>query len=337
MAKTLRVGINGMGRIGRTLLREYFQRHLTQIEVVAVNSPGDINVYCHLLNRDSVHGKFDYDAVVEGNSLKINGKTVAFYTCTDPAEIPWEKHQVDFVIDATGKFKDKPGLGKHMRGSVKKVMMCAPGKDLDATFVYGINHETYKPDTHNIMSNASCTTNCLAPVAKILQDNWGIKDGFMTTVHAYTSDQALLDGNHKDIRRARAAALSMIPTSTGAAKSLGVVIPELKGKLDGYAIRVPTPNVSMVDLTVTLEKDASVAAVNQAMKQASEGRLKGVLAYNELPLVSVDFVSSRFSSIFDSTLTNMIGRNLKVVSWYDNEAGFSNRVLDVVSYIGTRW
>ncbi len=337
MARTLRVGINGLGRIGRTILREYFQRNLTQIEIVAVNSPGDMNVYTHLLNRDSVHGKFAYDAVLEDNNLIINNKKVAFYGNQDPLEIPWEKHQVDFVIDATGKFKNKSGLGKHLRGTVKKVMMCAPGKDLDATFVYGINHETYNPETHHIFSNASCTTNCLAPVAKIIHDNWGIQDGFMTTIHAYTSDQALLDANHKDIRRARAAALSMIPTSTGAAKSLGVVIPALKGKLDGYAIRVPTPNVSMIDLTVTVEKDTSIQAVNDAMRNASESFLKDILAYNTLQLVSVDFVSSRYSSIFDSTLTNLIGRNLKVVAWYDNEAGFSNRVLDVASYVGSRW
>lgn len=333
----LKVGINGMGRIGRTILREFINRNIQNLEVVAVNSPGDLAGYAHLIQYDSVHGTFGKHVEVQNQKIKIENREIAFYSFTDPREIPWDKHGVDLVIDATGKFKDKAGLGLHLKGSVKKVMMCAPGKDLDLTVVYGINHDSYDHSKHHILSNASCTTNCLAPVARVIQDKWGIRDGFMTTVHAYTSDQHLLDGSHKDLRRGRAAALSMIPTSTGAAKSLGIVIPELKGKLDGFAIRVPTPNVSMVDLTVTLERDTSIEEVNQAMKAASEGFLKGVLAYNTLPLVSSDFTSSRYSSIFDATMTNLIGRNLKVVSWYDNEAGFSNRVLDVASYIGGKF
>jgi len=336
MSKT-RIGINGVGRIGRTLIREYLARAVSNFEIVAINNPGDPGVYAHLLKHDSVHGTYPEAVHLEGNDLSMgHHPIIKFYNEKDPTRIPWEKHQIDIVIDCTGKFKDKEGLGLHKRGSVKKVVMCAPGKNLDATFVMGINNDTYDNSKHHIVSNASCTTNCLAPLAKVLNDKWGIESGFMTTVHAYTSDQVLLDGTHGDYRRARAAALSMIPTSTGAAKAVGEVIPELKGKLDGYAVRVPTPNVSMVDLTAILKKPASKDEINMAMKDASATYLKGILAYCDEPLVSQDFLGTKVSSTLDALLTNVIGNTSKVVAWYDNEVGFSNRVLDLVSFIGER-
>ena len=334
--KKTKIAINGMGRIGRTIIREVISRNIQDLEIVAVNNPGIPDPYVHLLKYDSVHGVFPEDIKLEGDELTVGSRKIKFFAVKDPAEIPWSDYGVEIVIDATGKFKDSESLGKHKRGSVKKVIMCAPGKNLDGTFVMGINHESYSNDSHHIISNASCTTNCLAPVAKVIQDNWGIENGFMTTVHAYTSDQQLLDGSHLDLRRARAAGLSMIPTSTGAAKAVGLVIPELKGKLDGFAVRVPTPNVSMVDLTVTIQKDASIEEVNKAMKEASQGSLKNILAYNDGPLVSTDFNGMRESSAYDSTMTNMIGRNLKVIAWYDNEVGFSNRVIDLASYVAEK-
>jgi glyceraldehyde 3-phosphate dehydrogenase len=332
---TIKVGINGMGRIGRTVLREIINRN-ENIEVTAVNNPGDISPYIHLIKYDSVHGQapFEIDFKEGASEFSINNKTIAFHGIKDPAEIPWSEGSVDIVIDATGIFKDKEGLGRHLQGGVKKVIMCAPGKDLDGTFVVGINHQTYDPKNHNIISNASCTTNCLSPVAKVLNDTFGIENGFMTTVHAYTSDQQLLDGSHTDFRRARAAAVSMIPTTTGAAKAVGMVIPELTGKLDGFAIRVPTPNVSLVDLNVNLKKKATIEEINQALTQASHKELKGVLKTEELPLVSIDFTGMRESSCVDLQLTNVIDGMAKVVSWYDNEAGFSNRVIDLAKYIG---
>lgn len=331
----IRVGINGMGRIGRTILREVFNRGLeNEIEIVAVNNPGTPSQYVHLLKYDSVHGRFNGDIHLEGQDLSVKGKSIVFTGIKDPSEIPWGDHGVQVVIDATGIFKDKEGLSKHLHGTVKKVVMCAPGKGLDATFVMGINNNTYDNKTHHVISNASCTTNCLAPVAKVLHEVFGIENGFMTTVHAYTSDQLLLDGSHSDPRRARAAALSMIPTTTGAAKTVGEVIPELKGKLDGYSVRVPTSNVSMVDFTVNLKKAASKEEVNKALKEASMGPLQGILEYTEEELVSSDFNGMRSSSCVDSTLTNVIGNNVKVVAWYDNETGFSNRVIDLVNFIG---
>ncbi|MCO4794213.1 MAG: type I glyceraldehyde-3-phosphate dehydrogenase [Bacteriovoracaceae bacterium] len=333
---TTRIGINGMGRIGRTVLREIINRNEGKIEVVAVNNPGNSDEYIHLLKYDSVHGKFGAEVKFEDDTININGKSIKFYSERDPSAIAWSDQQVDVVIDATGVFKDKDGLGKHLSGTVKKVIMCAPGKDLDGTFVVGINHEDYSPADHNIISNASCTTNCLAPVAKVLNDKFGIKSGLMTTIHAYTSDQQLLDGSHRDPRRARAAAMSMIPTTTGAAKAVGLVIPELKGKLDGYAVRVPTPNVSMVDLTVSLNTAATEAEINAALKEASNSSLKGVLRYEEELLVSIDFCGMRESSCVDSTLTNVVDDKVKVVAWYDNEAGFSNRVIDLATYVGSK-
>ena len=332
----IRVGINGMGRIGRTVLREFFNREVEEFEIVAVNSPGHPEDYVHLLKYDSIHGKFNADiSIQDGHILNVNGSKITFHKYKDPTEIPWSHDKVDIVIDATGIFKDKKGLGKHLSGTVKKVIMCAPGKDLDGTFVMGINHEDYDSEKHNIISNASCTTNCLAPVAKVLNDAFGIESGFMTTVHSYTGDQNILDSSHSDKRRARAAAVSMIPTTTGAAKAVGLVIPELQGKLDGFAIRVPTPNVSLVDLNVTLKKDVTIEDVNSALKEAAAGSLNGILGYEEEELVSVDFMGMRESSCLDASLTNVLnGTNVKVVTWYDNEAGFSNRVIDLAIYIG---
>jgi glyceraldehyde 3-phosphate dehydrogenase len=338
--KTINIGINGMGRIGRTILRALIKRQLagldTDIQIVAVNNPGDHLPYVHLLKYDSLHGKMPCEVKYEAQKLFINGKTIQFFNSMKPTEIPWSDYKIDVVIDATGVFKDKAGLSQHLKGSVKKVIMCAPGKDLDGTFVMGINHETYKPDQHHIISNASCTTNCLAPIVKVMNDQFGIENGFMTTVHAYTSDQNLLDNSHSDLRRSRAAAMSMIPTSTGAAKALGEVIPEMTGKLDGYAVRVPTPDVSMVDLTINLSKQADKKSINEAMKKASEGYLKGILGYTDEELVSIDFMGKTESSYFDSKLTNVIGKTAKIISWYDNEVGFSNRVLDLAKYIGQK-
>ena len=333
---TTRIGINGMGRIGRTILREIFNRNESNVEIVAVNNPGSPNEYIHLLKHDSVHGRFNAEVKLEGDLLSINGNSIKFFSERDPSNIAWSDYQVDVVIDATGVFKDKEGLGKHLGGTVKKVIMCAPGKDLDGTFVVGINHEEYSNENHNIISNASCTTNCLAPVAKVLNDKFGIESGLMTTIHAYTSDQQLLDGSHRDKRRARAAALSMIPTTTGAAKAVGLVIPELKGKLDGYAVRVPTPNVSMVDLTVSLKNKATAEEINAALKEASESNLKGVLGYEADELVSIDYCGMRESSCVDASLTNVVDDKVKVVSWYDNEAGFSNRVIDLAKFVGSK-
>ena len=336
----IKVGLNGFGRIGRTILREFYRQkaagHQFCYDIVAINNPGNINTYAHLLEFDSVHKHFTLHADVENNSLIIKGNKIAFFQQRNPNEIPWADLGVQIVIDCTGIFKDLAGLSQHLNSSVKKVIMCAPGKKLHGTFVYGINHESYDPINHHVISNASCTTNCLAPVAKVLDEKFGIINGFMTTVHAYTSDQNLLDNSHSDLRRARAAALSMIPTTTGAAKALGEVIPSLAGKLDGYAVRVPTPDVSMVDLTVNLSKPISKMAINEAMKEASETYLKNILAYTSKELVSIDFMGWPYSSIFDSLLTNTIGQSAKIVSWYDNEVGFSNRVLDLTNYVGSK-
>jgi glyceraldehyde 3-phosphate dehydrogenase len=340
--KTVKIGVNGVGRIGRTILRAYFDRIDrgldTHLEVVGINNPGDPTPYIHLLRYDSLHGKLkgEFSFNAEAREISYNGRKIKFFDSRNPEEIPWGSLGTQIVIDCTGVFKDKAKLGLHMRDSVKKVIMCAPGKDLDGTFVMGINSEKYDGTKHHIISNASCTTNCLAPVVKVLHENFGIVNGLMTTVHAYTSDQNLLDNSHSDLRRARAAAMSMIPTSTGAAKALGEVIPEMLGKLDGYAVRVPTPDVSMVDLTVTLEKKASKAEINEAMKKASEGALKGILGYTEEELVSIDYMGATESSYFDSKLTNVIGNTAKIVSWYDNEVGFSNRVVDLANFIGQK-
>lgn len=338
--KKVKVGINGFGRIGRTLVREFFRQKSMgknhSYEIVAVNNPGKIETYAHLLEHDSIHRHFNLKVSNDSNSLTVQGENISFYQQRNPSEIPWNERGVQMVIDCTGALKDFDSLSLHLRNDVKKVIMCAPGKKLHGTFVFGINHDKFDPIKHHIISNASCTTNCLAPVAKVLDEEFGIIHGFMTTVHAYTSDQNLLDNSHSDLRRARAAALSMIPTTTGAAKALGEVLPNLSGKLDGYAVRVPTPDVSMVDLTVNLSKPATKESINSAMKKASETSLKNVLSYCTKELVSMDFMGSHYSSIFDSQLTNVIGPCAKVVAWYDNEVGFSNRVLDLANYVGEK-
>lgn len=340
--KTVKIGVNGVGRIGRTVLRAYFDRLAIDknlnIEIVAINNPGETKPYIHLLKYDSLHGKLtgDFSFNTESSEISYLGRKIKFFGVKNPEEIDWSAYGAQVVIDCTGIFKDKSKLGLHMRGTVKKVIMCAPGKDLDGTFVMGINNEKYDSDKHHIISNASCTTNCLAPVVKVLHENFGIINGLMTTIHAYTSDQNLLDNAHEDLRRARSAALSIIPTSTGAAKALGEVIPEMIGKLDGYAVRVPTPDVSMVDLTVTLEKKVTKAEINEAMKKAANGNLKGILGYTEEELVSMDYVGATESSILDAKLTNVIGNTAKIVSWYDNEVGFSNRVIDLANFIGQK-
>ncbi len=333
----IRVGVNGMGRIGRTIVREWISRNLADFEIVAVNNPGITSQYVHLTKYDSVHGVHPSHIRLEGNTLKIDNKNIHFFSEMDPSKIAWSDHNVDIVIDGTGVFKDKKQLSKHIQGSVKKVIMCAPGKDLDGTFVMGINHKDYSPSDHDVISNASCTTNCLAPVAKVLNDVFGIENGFMTTIHAYTLDQMTLDSSHPDLRRARAAAINMIPTTTGAAKATGLVIPELLGKLDGYAVRVPTADVSMVDLTVNLKKTASIEEINNAFREASDSSLKDILGYCDLPLVSQDFRGRRESSIVDSQMTQVIGNTAKIVSWYDNEVGFSNRVIDLAQYLGSKF
>ena len=335
MSAKTRIGINGLGRIGRTILRELQKRqeHFSDIDIVAANNPGDHQMITHLMKYDSLHGTLDKVSYSDG-FLTVGNSKMKLFATRKPEEIDWSSQEVDIVIDATGVFKDKTGLSRHLHGSVKKVIMCAPGKDLDATFVYGVSHETYDPKSHHVISNASCTTNCLAPVAKVLNDAFKIKTGLMTTIHAYTSDQNILDGNHRDLRRARAAAMSMIPTSTGAAKAVGLVLPELAGKLDGFAVRVPTPDVSMVDLTFESEKAPGVDEINQAIKEASQGSLKGILSYSDEELVSVDFLGNPHSSIFDSKLTSTSGNLAKIISWYDNEVGFSNRILDLAQYVG---
>ena len=337
MAK-IKIGINGIGRIGRTLIRQLFSSPSDLIEITAVNNPGDPTIYTHLIKHDSVHSTFAGNVHFSENTLYINESPIKFFTEKDPSRIPWSEAGVEVVIDATGKFKSKEDLSKHIRDSVKKVVLCAPGaKDIDHTIVMGINHSDYNPSTHDVVSNASCTTNCLAPVAKVLNDSFGIENGFMTTVHAYTSDQRLLDHSHSDLRRARAAAMSMIPTTTGAAKAIGLVIPELAGKLDGYAVRVPTPNVSMVDFTVNLKSDTTKEEVNQKLKEAASSHLSGILNVTDEELVSNDYNGSTYSSIVDAPLTNMVTpRSLKLVVWYDNESGFSNRVINLTELIASK-
>lgn len=334
---TINLGINGLGRIGRTVIREFEKRKAEglypNVAITAVNNPGDPKSFINLIKYDSLHGRFPGEVSLSGNTLACGNSQMTIFSEKNPSEIDWTSAKVDIVIDATGIFKNKDSLSKHLKGTVKKVMMCAPGDNLDGTFVFGINHKEYDSKKHTIVSNASCTTNCLAPVAKVLDEVFGIEAGFMTTIHAYTGDQNILDSSHKDPRRARAAAMNMIPTSTGAAKAVGLVLPQLAGKLDGYAVRVPTPDVSMVDLTVTLKKPVTIETINAAMKEAANGELKGVLAYEEQPLVSIDFMGNPNSSIFDSLLTNVIGNQAKIVTWYDNEVGFSNRVLDLANHI----
>jgi len=325
----IKVGINGYGRIGRNILRALYESGRTDIEIVALNDLGDAETNAYLTRHDTAHGPFPKDVKVDGGNLIIEGDKIHVFAVRNPAEIPWKDHGVDVVLECTGLFTSKAKAGAHLTGGAKKVIISAPGeKDVDATVVYGVNNDTLKA-AHTVISNASCTTNCLAPMAKVLNDKIGIVNGLMTTVHAYTNDQVLTDVFHKDLRRARAAAQNMIPTKTGAAAAVGLVLPELNGKLDGYAIRVPTINVSIVDLSFVAARDTTVDEINAALKAASEsGPLKGILGYNTAPLVSSDFNHDPRSSIFDGTLTKVSGRLVKASSWYDNEWGFSNRMLD---------
>lgn len=328
---TTKVGINGFGRIGRLAYRTMVDD--PEIEVVAVNDLGDVKTMAHLLKYDSVHGKAFNDVEVVEDGFIADGHKVIVLSERNPADLPWGELGVDVVIESTGLFTDGEKAKAHLEAGAKKVIISAPGKNVDKTIVMGVNDEDYDKATDNIVSNASCTTNCLAPVAKVLMDNFGIKRGYMNTIHAYTNDQKILDLPHKDLRRARAAAMSMIPTTTGAARAVALVLPELKGKLDGFATRVPTPDGSMVDLTVELEKPVTKEEINNAMKNAAEGELKGILEYQEDPIVSIDIVDDPHSSIFDSGLTMVMGDEsdmVKVVAWYDNEWGYSNRIKDLV-------
>ena len=328
----VRVGINGFGRIGRNVFRASLSSR--EIEIVAVNDITDARTLAHLLKYDSVLGKLDAQVEAKEGMLVVNGKEVKVFAEKDPSKLPWKELGVSVVVESTGLFLDREKAGKHIEGGAKKVIITAPAKDPDVTIVLGVNDNMYRPESHNIISNASCTTNCLAPVAKVLADRFGIKRGIMTTVHSYTNDQKILDQPHKDLRRARAAAVSMIPTTTGAAKAVGLVLPSLKGKLDGISIRVPTPNVSVVDLTADLEKKVTADQVNASLKEAAEGELKGILGVSEEPLVSIDYQGNSLSSIVDAPYTKVIDDTMvKVLSWYDNEWGYSSRVRDLILFI----
>jgi len=331
----LRVAINGFGRIGRMVLRAASENK--DLEFVAINDLTDAATLAHLFKYDSVHGIFPGTVEHTSDSLVVNGTAIKIYAVKNPAELPWKADRIDVVLEATGLFTAKEKAEMHIQAGAKKVVISAPATNEDITIVMGVNEHLYDPQKHSIISNASCTTNCLAPVAKVLHETFGIEKGLVTTVHSYTNDQNILDLPHKDLRRARAAALSMIPTTTGAAKAVSLVLPELKGKLDGMAIRVPTPNVSVIDLVATVSKKTDAASVNEALKAASAGPLKGILGFCEDPLVSVDFNGNALSSIVDASCTKVIGDNLvKVISWYDNEAGFSNRVVDLFKLIASK-
>ena len=332
--KKIQVAINGFGRIGRLTLKAALKKE--NIEIVAVNDLTDSKTLAHLLKYDSVHGKFPGEVSSEGNDLVVNGRKIKVYSERDPAGLPWKELGIDVVVESTGVFRDRENISKHLQAGASKVVLCVPSKtagDVDATVVLGVNEGDLKPE-QQIFSNASCTTNCLAPVVKVLNDSFGFKKGLMNTIHAYTNDQIILDAPHKDLRRARAAAMSIIPTTTGAAKAVGLVIPELKGRVDGYAMRVPTPDGSVVDLTCELGKDVTKEDINKAMKEAAEGAMKGILEYCDEPIVSTDIIGNTHSSVFDSLLTQVIDGNfVKVVSWYDNEYGYANRVVDLIEKV----
>lgn len=329
---SFKVGINGFGRIGRLVLRAGLNNK--DLDFVAVNDITDPKTLAHLLKYDSVHGIMNADIKATDNSIIINGKEIKSYAIREPESLPWKDLGVDVVLESTGKFTDRAGAEKHIKAGAKKVVISAPAKGPDVTFVLGVNQEVYDKTKHHVVSMGSCTTNCLAPIAKILQNEFGIERGLMTTIHAFTNDQVVLDEPHKDLRRARAAALSMIPTTTGAAKAISEVIPELKGKLDGLAIRVPTPNVSLVDLVVVLSKNTTKEEINAKLKQYADGQMKNILFCSEEPLVSCDFNGNTHSSIVDLPNTNVIGGNMvKILSWYDNEWGFSNRMAELLAFI----
>ena len=331
----IKVGINGFGRIGRNVLRTCLGDK--DIEFVAVNYLTDTKTLAHLLKYDSIMGNLEHAISADGDTIKVENETIKVFSEKDPSLIDWESVGAEIVIESTGRFTKAEDAGKHLRGSVKKVIISAPAKGEDVTIVLGVNEEMYDAANHHIISNASCTTNCLAPVAKVIHEKFGIKNALMNTIHSYTNDQQLLDLPHKDLRRARAAALSMIPTSTGAAKAIALVIPDLKGKFDGISVRVPTPNVSLVDVVMTLEKETTTEEVNAALKEAAEGDLKGILAFCEEPLVSIDFRGNPHSSIVDAENTKVIDGNLvKILSWYDNEWGYSCRVRDLVKFIAAK-
>ncbi|MGI6091862.1 MAG: type I glyceraldehyde-3-phosphate dehydrogenase [Negativicutes bacterium] len=327
-----KVGINGFGRIGRNVFRATLKN--PAIDIVAVNDLTDAKTLAHLLKYDSVHGILDAEVKADGNNIVVNGKTIKVLAEREPANLPWKDLGVEVVVESTGRFTEREKAAAHLQAGAKKVVISAPAKNEDITIVMGVNQDKYDAQNHHVISNASCTTNCLAPFAKVLNDKFGIKRGLMTTVHAYTNDQQILDLPHKDLRRARAAGMSIIPTSTGAAKAVALVLPELKGKLNGFAMRVPTPNVSVVDLVAELDKSATAEEINTALKAAAEGELKGVMAFSDEPLVSRDYNGNPNSSIVDGLSTMVIEGNLvKVVSWYDNEWGYSNRVVDLISFI----
>jgi len=328
----INVGINGFGRIGRNFFRACLSN--PNINIVGINDLTPNETLAHLLKYDSILGRLGLEVTFTDDSITVGGKTIKVFSERDPANLPWASVKADVVVESTGIFTKAADAQKHITAGAKKVIISAPATDEDITIVMGVNHAQYDGSKHNIISNASCTTNCLAPMAKVLQDNWGIVKGLMTTIHAYTNDQVILDFPHKDLRRSRAAATNMIPTSTGAAKAISLVMPELKGKLDGYAMRVPVPTGSATDLTVELAKEATAAEINAAMKAAANGPLKGFLTYTEDPIVSSDIVTDPSSCIFDAGLTKVIGNQVKIVGWYDNEWGYSNRLVDLIDYVG---
>ena len=330
-----RIGINGFGRIGRNYLRAALAQN-SDLEIVAVNDLSDPKSLAHLLKYDSVGGRLDAAVSVDGDSIVVNGKSIRVLAERDPAKIDWAELGVEIVVESTGFFTNADDARKHIEAGAKKVIISAPATGEDATFVIGVNEHLYEPENHHVISNASCTTNCLAPLVKVFMDNFGIKNGLMTTIHAYTADQNLQDGPHSDLRRARAAAINIVPSTTGAAKAIGIVIPELKGKLDGFALRVPIPTGSITDLTLISEKAATVEQINAAYKKAAEGELKGILMYTEDPIVSSDIVGDPHSSIYDSGLIRVIDNTVKLSSWYDNEWGYSNRLVELTALVASK-
>ena len=333
---SMKVGLSGFGRIGRDVLRAYFEGNVDEFEVVALNASGDLNDLAHLFKYDTMYGKFDGTIEVVEEGFMINDKLVKVVAHRDPLEIPWKELGVELVIDSTGAFRDREGISKHITAGAKKVIITAPTKGEDITVVLGVNEEDYDPANHHIISNASCTTNCLAPLSKVILDEFGINKGLMTTIHAYTNDQQILDKRHSDLRRARTAAQNMIPTTTGAAKAVSLVLPELKDKLNGFSVRVPVATVSMVDVVFEVGRSTTVEEVNKVLKEASEGPLKGILGYSEEPLVSSDYIADPRSSIIDSLSTMVIDNMVKIVSWYDNEWGYSERVVDLAKLVANK-
>jgi glyceraldehyde 3-phosphate dehydrogenase len=331
---SVKVGINGFGRIGRMVFRAALKH--PDIEVAAINDLTDAPTMAHLLTYDSVHGKLDHSIRAENDAIMVDDHRIAYTAIKDPTQLPWQDLGIDIVLECTGLFRDRENAAKHLTAGARKVIISAPAKEPDTTIVMGVNHNSYDPKQHHVISNASCTTNCLSPVAKVILDNFGITSGLMTTIHSYTGDQRLLDFPHKDLRRARAAALSMIPTTTGAAKAVALVLPELAGKLNGLAIRVPTPNVSIVDVVFSIEKTGvTVSDVNEALKAAAAGELAGILGFSEIPLVSTDYNGCALSSIVDAQTTYVIGSMVKVLSWYDNESGYSHRMVDLAALVAS--